>query len=168
MTPRAGAPSNRSTFSYGVPQSRNVSSASSPQPVGAPPPALSLSLLLLSLELHGRRLRARLRRRLEALEGANSANAAEGTDVGGQPMNNPAVLYDYLPVFCPHRVCDTAKLESHCILRHHARPSWVRRQGRYAGGYACKDSISLAESAISHDTLHSHMHSCFIVGFPPP
>ena len=57
VTPRAGAPSKRSTSSYGVPQSRNVSSSSFSQPVRTPPPALSLSLLLLSLELHDRQLR---------------------------------------------------------------------------------------------------------------
>ena len=85
----------------------------------------------------------------------------------GRTNEYPAVLCDYLPVLCPHRVCDTAKLGSHCILRHHARPSWVRRQGKYAGSYAWKDSIAIPHYTIPHYTLHSHMHSCTRKGVLP-
>ena len=85
----------------------------------------------------------------------------------GRTNEYPAVLYDYLPALCPHRVCDTAKLGSHCILRHLARPSWVRRQGKYAGSYAWKDSIAIPHYTIPHHTLHSHMHSCTRKGVFP-
>ena len=77
------------------------------------------------------------------------------------------LIHDYLAAFCPHSACDTAKLESHCTPRHHARPSWVRRQGKYAGSYAWKDSIAIPHYTIPHYTLHSHMHSCTSPGVLP-